>query len=75
MDAFTYDLDQITTEWIQEQMNILNLKRKDVITHLGLDKSYMSRVFASEDSPHKIYLSRQTKAMFYYYFLAYKLSI
>lgn len=63
------EIESITIQWIQEKMNELGLKRKDLTKDLLLDRSYLSRLFTDDNSPHKIQLTKQTKAMFYYYFL------
>ena len=35
---------------------------------LGLDKSYLSLLFAKADNPRKIHLTKAMKGLFYYYF-------
>lgn len=67
-------IKNVTTEWIHEKMNEHGLKRKDLTAEIGLDKSYLSLLFAKPDNPRKIQLSKPMKAMFYYYFLSKDLS-
>ncbi|MFA7616927.1 MAG: hypothetical protein WCY16_10145 [Weeksellaceae bacterium] len=72
--AFSLDVSQITTEWIESRMKEFGIKRNDLIKQLALDKSYLSLLFADEDNPRKINLSRQVRSMFFYYFLTYELN-
>lgn len=67
------NIEDINTLWIEEQMKELGIKRKNLTKDLLLDRSYLSRLFSSDDKPHKIQLTKQTKALFYYYFLTHRL--
>lgn len=60
----------ITTEWINDKMHEYGLKRKDLTAEIGIDKSYLSLLFAKPENPRKIQLSKPMKAMFFYYFLS-----
>ncbi|WP_227411508.1 hypothetical protein [Cruoricaptor ignavus] len=73
-DVFSLDVSQIDEKWILDKMDEFGIKRNDLIKQLALTKSYISLLFADDDNPRKIHLSRQTKAMFYYYFLTYELN-
>ena len=73
-NVFSLDVLEITMQWIEERMEEFGIKRNDLIKQLALDKSYLSLLFASEDNPRKIQLSRPMKALFYYYFLTYELN-
>ena len=69
MDSFYITkIEPITEEWILAQMKDLGLKRKDLMEDLGFSKNYMSLLFAKTDNPRKIHLSKQVKALFFYYF-------
>lgn len=60
----------VTTEWINDKMHEYRLKRKDLTAEIGIDKSYLSLLFAKPENPRKIQLSKPMKAMFFYYFLS-----
>ncbi|VDH04943.1 hypothetical protein [Bergeyella zoohelcum] len=60
----------VTTEWINGKMHEYGLKRKDLTAEIGIDKSYLSLLFAKPENPRKIQLSKPMKAMFFYYFLS-----
>lgn len=72
--VFSLDVSKIDTEWILEQMKAYNIKRSDLTKQLALETSYLSLLFAEKDNPRKINLSKPMKALFYYYFLTYKLN-
>ncbi len=72
--VFSLDVSSIDENWIEEKMNEFGIKRNDLVKQLALDKSYISRLFSDEKNTHKINLTNQVKAMFYYYFLTYELN-
>lgn len=67
--AFSLDVQSITIEWIEAQMETYGIKRKDLIKQLAIDKSSLSLIFSG-----KTELSQRTKATFFYYFLTYQLN-
>jgi len=71
--VYNLQLNEITEEWIFAKMDEFGIKRKDLIKQLGMDKSYLSLLFADKSNPRKINLTRSTKAIFYYYFQTYQL--
>jgi len=71
--VYNLQLSDITEEWILDKMDELGIKRNDLIKQLGMDKSYLSLLFADKSNPRKINLTRSTKAIFYYYFQTYEL--
>ena len=73
-NVFSLDVSKIDVDWINERMNEFGIKRNDLVKQLALDKSYISRLFSDEKNTHKINLTNQVKAMFYYYFLTYELN-
>ena len=72
--VFSLDVSSIDENWIEEKMTEFGIKRNDLVKQLALDKSYVSRLFSDEKNTHKINLTNQVKAMFYYYFLTYELN-
>lgn len=68
MDYFQLNIEPITDEWVLSKMKELGIKRKDLTRELGLDRSYLSLLFAKADNPRKIHLTKATKGLFYYYF-------
>lgn len=73
-NVFSLDVSKIDVDWINERMKEFGIKRNDLIKQLALDKSYISRLFSSENNQFKINLTNQVKAMFYFYFLTYELN-
>ncbi len=69
-NVFSLNVSEITTEWIQERMREFGIKRNDLAKQIALDKFYINKLF-SDEKPH---LSKETKALFYYYFLTYELN-
>ena len=65
---FLREIESITDDWVIFQMKKHNIKRKDLTQELGLDKSYLSLLFAKADNPRKIHLTKAMKGLFYYYF-------
>lgn len=72
--VFSLQVDFITERWIQDRMDEFGIKREDLIKQLALTKSYLSRLFAENESPGKVHLSGPMKATFFYYFLTYELN-
>jgi len=63
------EIEQVVfDEWIIAKMQEFGLKRKDLTQELGLDKSYLSLLFAKADNPRKIHLTKAMKGLLYYYF-------
>lgn len=67
--VFSLDLSEITVDWIQDQMNDLGIKPKDIISQLGVDKSSLSLYLSG-----KIKMNKLVRSSFYYYFLVYKIN-
>jgi hypothetical protein len=67
--VFSLDLNEITKEWISEQMQDLGIKPKDIISQLGVDKSSLSLYLNGKNKMNKL-----VRASFYYYFLVYRLN-
>lgn len=59
------EVDIVTPEWIQEQMNILKVSLKQIHSDTGIDKSHLSQMING-----KVNISQTSKAMFFYYFKA-----
>lgn len=57
------DIDNITTEWIANRMEKLNLKAKHISTYTGIDKSTLSVLLSGEKD-----LTKWHKVAFYYFF-------
>lgn len=68
--TFEPDLEVVTGEWIKSTMEDLNLKRNDVMKHLGIegDKSTFSKMLSGS-----LNLTRLNKAAFYYYFATFEM--
>jgi antitoxin component HigA of HigAB toxin-antitoxin module len=60
------DIEAINIDWIIEKMEKLNLKQKDLGSHLGIDKSSLSLIFGEQRE-----LTKWQKACFYYFFKYY----
>jgi len=63
------DIEAITIDWINNKMEKLNLKQKDLGSHLGIDKSSLSLIFGEQRE-----LTKWQKACFYYFFKYYEQS-
>ena len=63
------DIESINIEWINKKMEVLNLKQKDLGSHLGIDKSSLSLIFGEQRE-----LTKWQKACFYYFFKYYEQS-
>lgn len=66
--VYALDLEIVTPEWIQEQINKIGLYNKDITRQLGVTNSEMS-LFLSGKKP----LSLKVRSMFYYYFETWRL--
>ncbi|MFS0490288.1 hypothetical protein [Leadbetterella byssophila] len=66
--VFSLNTDPITPEWITEKMQHYNIKPKDLIKQLGIERSVVKKIMRGEIS-----LSKQTKAAFYFYFRNFEL--
>lgn len=67
--TYTLDIRDITPEWIEAKMKEFNIKRKDVISHLHIDKSTFSLYLNGSRN-----MSRMGKAAFFWYFLSFELN-
>lgn len=63
------DIDAVNAEWINNNMERLGLKAKDISSHTGLDKSSVS-LYLSGVRP----LTKLAKAAFYYFLKYYEMS-
>ncbi len=68
-EVYQLDLEQITVEWIKEQMKELGIKRYDIIRQLAIDKSSLSLILSGKRG-----LSNTMKVAFFYYFNSYLLT-
>lgn len=66
--TYQLNVDDITPEWIQEQMALYGVKPKDLAKQLALTKSSVSIVINGTRP-----IAASTKALIYYYFLSLKL--
>lgn len=67
--TYRLPLEDITGEWIREQMEIYGIKPKDVIRQTGLTQSEISLFLSGKRN-----MTRAIRALFYYYFLTYRLN-
>lgn len=63
------DIASVNAEWINNNMKRLGLKSKDIVNHLGLDKSETSLILSGERN-----LSKTGKAAFYYFIKYYEMT-
>ena len=56
-------MEQVTPQYISEQMQALGLNQADLVKELGINPSSISEYLSSYTK-----LSKAGKAMFYYYF-------
>lgn len=63
------DIAAVNSEWINNNMERLGLKAKEVSTHTGIDKSSVS-LYLSGARP----LTKLAKAAFYYFLKYYEMS-
>ncbi len=66
--TYKIEQDKVTPEWIKEQMELYNIKQKDLAHQLGFNLSEISLFINGERS-----LSRGVKSAFFYYFLSRKI--
>lgn len=64
--VFSFNANEINLNWITTQMELYKLNIKTLSKHLPLQKEKISNLLSG-----KISLNNQTKALFFYYFLAY----
>ena len=67
--VFSLQVNDITIEWIENQLNEYGIKRNDLIKQLAIDKSSLSEILSGNRG-----LTKSMKATFFYYFLTYKLN-
>lgn len=67
--TYTLDVSDITPEWIQEQMKTYGVRPKDLSRQLAITPSTTSTAINGTRP-----ISPPTKALFYYYFMAKRLS-
>ena len=67
--VYSLQVDEINTDWIEQQMEEFGIKRNDLIKQLAIDKSSLSEMFSGNRG-----LTKSMKANFFYYFLTYKLN-
>lgn len=67
--TYTLSISDITPEWIQEQMRLYGVKPKDFARQLALTNSTISLAINGTRP-----VAPYTKALFYYYFMAKRLS-
>ena len=67
--VYSLQVDEITTDWIEQQMEEFGIKRNDLIKQLAIDKSSLSEMFSGNRG-----LTKSMKATFFYYFMTYKLN-
>ena len=64
------DIAAVDADWITGNMQRLGLRAKDIVNHMGLDKSEASLILAGERN-----LSKLGKAAFYYFIKYHEMSI
>lgn len=67
--VYIFDHNEITIDWIESKMIEFDIKKKDIIKQLAIDKSTLSRYFSRERK-----LNKSVKGAFFYYFLTYELN-
>lgn len=68
-NVFSLNTDLIDLDWIKNKMNEFGIKQKDIVKHLSVSKSELSRIITGSTG-----LSNRTKASFYFYFLTFELN-
>ena len=68
-NVWEFDSDTVDIEWIRSNMNDLGLKAKDLVRQTEISASNISLILNG-----KVRLTKGVKAMFYYFFLSYRLS-
>ena len=58
----TDTLENVDTDWINNKIEQLGLKQRDIVKLLNIDKGSLSRLLSGEN------LTKSSKAMFYYLF-------
>lgn len=67
--VYSLEVDDITLDWVNQQMEELGIKRNDLIKQLAIDKSSLSELLSGNRG-----LTKSMKATFFYYFLTYRLN-
>lgn len=67
--VYSPNLNDITTEWVKQQMEEYGIKRNDLVKQLGIDKKTLGNIFLRD-----YYLNKPMKISLFYYFLTYKLN-
>lgn len=67
--VYSLQVDDVTIEWVEQQMDEFGIKRNDLIKQIAIDKSSLSELFSGNRG-----LTKSMRATFFYYFLTYKLN-
>lgn len=67
--VYSPNLNDITIEWVKQQMEEYGIKRNDLVKQLGIDKKTLGNIFLRD-----YYLNKPMKISLFYYFLTYKLN-
>lgn len=67
--VYSLHVDDVTIEWVEQQMDEFGIKRNDLIKQIAIDKSSLSELFSGNRG-----LTKSMRATFFYYFLTYKLN-
>lgn len=68
-NVFSLDTNIINLDWIENKMIDYGIKQKDIVKHLAIGKSELSKIMNGTTG-----LSNRTKASFYFYFLTFELN-
>lgn len=64
-NTFAIPLEEVTAQWIREQMDLNGLKPIDLVRNLGIGRSEVSLFLNAKQK-----MSRAMRSMFFYYFLS-----
>lgn len=67
--VYSLQVDDITLDWIEQQMEEFGIKRNDLIKQIAIDKSSLSELLSGNRG-----LTKSMKATFFYYFMVYRLN-
>ena len=67
--AYSWNVDDITVDWIESKMQEFGIRRNDLIKQLAIDRSSLSLIMSGKRE-----LSKPMRATFFYYFLTYELN-
>lgn len=67
--VYSLKVDDITLDWINQQMDEFGIKRNDLIKQMAIDKSSLSEILNGNRG-----LTKSMKSTFFYYFLTYRLN-